>query len=264
LVADMPDIAHVVQQGVHNPWLFLPAAVLLGALHALEPGHSKSMMAAYIIAVRGSVAQAIVLGVSAAIGHTLVIWGLALTGLWLGDKLIIDKAEPWLELATGLLIIALGARIIVLLSRPHEHDHGIAGHDHQHDHDHDHDHDDEQAQALDLRRRLGGRAVTTAEVAWFGLSAGLLPCPAAFAVLLVCLQMKAFTLGVALVAAFSIGLAITLVGIGVAAAWTANKASRHLDGFDAWAHRLPYVSAAIVMVVGAAISLRGLGHLGVV
>lgn len=280
----MPDIAQILQAGAQNPLAYIPAAVLLGGLHALEPGHSKSMMAAYIIAVRGSRAQAVVLGVMAAIGHTIVIWALAVLGLWLGDKLILDKAEPWLELATGLLIVALGVRIFFLLTSPHGHDHG---HDHHHGHDHDHGHVHEpaparaetgtqgagpaslqgeaaHAHAARLERRLTGRPVSTWDIAWFGLSAGLMPCPAAFAVLLVCLQMKAFGLGLALVASFSIGLAVTLVTIGVIAAWSADAATKHFDGLDRWSHRLPYISAAIVVTVGLAIVLRGLHSLNII
>ena len=58
-------------------WLFIPAAILLGALHGLEPGPSKTMMAAFIVAIRGTVGQAVLIGLSAAISHSLVIWLLA-------------------------------------------------------------------------------------------------------------------------------------------------------------------------------------------
>src|SRR5690348_3802166 len=92
----VPDIAAIIQSGASNPWLYLPLAVVLGALHALEPGHSKTMMAGFIVAVRGTPGQATLLGVSAAVGHTIVVWGLALLGLYLGDRMILDRAEPWL------------------------------------------------------------------------------------------------------------------------------------------------------------------------
>jgi len=274
----MPDLVAILQSGSTNPWIFLPAAVLLGALHALEPGHSKSLMAAFIVAIRGTVGQAVLLGLAAAIGHTIVVWGLAGLGLWLGDKLILDRAEPWLVLVSGLMIVALAARLLWTIlkgeghgHRHHDHDHG---HDHEghahddHDHDHDHhDHDHEDAHAAAHRReieaRFAGRdQVTTGEILWFGFTGGLLPCPAAIAVLLICLQLKAVTLGIAMVAAFSLGLAITLVSIGVIAAWGARKAASAWSGFGVWAERLPYLSGGLVMTMGLVVTLRGLWMLG--
>lgn len=252
------DIAAIVQMGIANPWLYLPFAILLGALHALEPGHSKSMMAAFIVATRGTAAQAALLGGSAAIGHTLVVWALAALGLYLGDKLILDKAEPWLILVSGLLIVGLAFRIWWLFrAQQHEHD---DHHDHDHHDHHPHgeqglSHDEEHAR--EVRSRFAGRKVTNLDIAWFGLTGGLLPCPSAIAVLLICIQLKAFVLGFAMVAGFSIGLAITLISVGLLAAWGANRASKGWSGFSAWADKLPLISALIVGTVGALIVLRG-------
>jgi ABC-type nickel/cobalt efflux system permease component RcnA len=69
----MPDFADLLQQGSAHAWLFVPSAILLGALHGLEPGHSKTMMAAFIVAVRGTVTQAVLLGLAATISHTIVV-----------------------------------------------------------------------------------------------------------------------------------------------------------------------------------------------
>ena len=76
----------MLQQGSGSAWLFVPSAIALGALHGLEPGHSKTMMAAFIIAVRGTVAQAVLLGLSATVSHTAVVWALALVGLYFGQN----------------------------------------------------------------------------------------------------------------------------------------------------------------------------------
>lgn len=266
-----PDIAAIIQAGILNPWMYIPAALLLGALHALEPGHSKSLMAAFIVTVHGTARQAVLLGTSAAIGHTIVVWALAMLGLYLGDALIIDRAGPWLTLISGLLVMALAFRIYWMLRVPHNHSHDADGHEHHHDHDHDHHdhphaHETKDAHALAHERAIEqnfkGRKVTNFDIAWFGFTGGLLPCPAAIAVLLVCIQLKKFALGVGLVAAFSIGLAITLVGIGVAAALGAQAASKRWAGFDNIAHKLPYFSAAIVSVIGLLITLQGLHQLG--
>lgn len=266
----MPDIAQIIQSGTTNPWVYLPAAVLLGALHALEPGHSKSLMAAFIVAIRGTIGQAVLLGLAAAIGHTIIVWGLAIIGLQLGDALILDKAEPWLVLISGLMIVALAARLLWQITEgSHGHGHGHADHHHHHGHDHhDHDHDDHDAHAVahqrEIEQKFAGRSnVTTGEILWFGFTGGLLPCPAAIAVLLICLQLKAVTLGIAMVAAFSVGLAITLVTIGVVAAWGTRKAAASWSGFGRWANRLPYVSATLVLILGVGVALRGLWMLGV-
>jgi nickel/cobalt exporter len=262
----MPDLANLIQVGAANPWLYLPAAVLLGALHALEPGHSKSMMAAFIVAVRGTPGQATLLGVSAAIGHTIIVWMLALLGLYLGDKLILDRAEPWLILSSGLLIMVLAFRIFWMLRGVHSHHHH--DHDHHHAHgDHDHHHEPRDAHAAAHAREVqerfaGNRHVTNFDIAWFGFTGGLLPCPAAIAVLLICLQLKAFTLGISMVAAFSVGLAITLVAVGIAAAWGTRVARARFAGLDKWGERLPYLSAGLVFLIGSFITAQGVWKLG--
>ena len=259
----MTDIAALIQTHGANPWAYLPLAVLLGALHALEPGHSKSMMAAFVVATRGTAAQAALLGGSAAVGHSLVVWALAAAGIWLGDALILDKAEPWLILISGLMILALAWRIVVLFRREHhEHEH----HDHAHDH---HDHEERelshaQEHEREIAQRFAGRQVGNGAIAWFGLTAGLMPCPSAVAVLLICLQSRAFTLGFGMVAGFSLGLAITLISVGVLASWGARKASEGWSGFAGWAERLPYLSAALVGLIGLVVTFRGLLATGLI
>src|SRR5256885_12697651 len=101
----MPDLSHIIQSSAAHAWLYLPFAALLGALHALEPGHAKSLMAAYIVAIRGTVPQAVTLAVSAAAGHTIVVWALAILGLAVGERYIVEQAEPWLTFLSGVLIV---------------------------------------------------------------------------------------------------------------------------------------------------------------
>lgn len=79
-----PGFASLLAQGGLGPWLWFPTAFALGALHALEPGHAKSMMAGFVVAIRGTPAQAVLLGLSAAVAHSLVIWGLVLAALAIG------------------------------------------------------------------------------------------------------------------------------------------------------------------------------------
>lgn len=128
--------------------------------------------------------------------------------------------------------------------RGHVHDYDVEFREHEHGHDHDHDHSalegldvnsreyqdaHEKAHANDIKKRFANRSVTTGQIILFGLTGGLIPCPAAITVLLLCIQVKEFTLGAALVLCFSIGLAITLVSVGAAAAFSVRQANQTLE-----------------------------------
>ncbi len=95
----LPDL---LREGTAHAWLFVPTAILLGALHGMEPGHSKTMMAAFIIAVRGTVQQAVLLGLAATLSHTAVVWIIALGGQYLGQEWGTEATEPYFQLASGL------------------------------------------------------------------------------------------------------------------------------------------------------------------
>jgi nickel/cobalt exporter len=273
----MPSFAELIQQGSAHAWLFIPSAILLGALHGLEPGHSKTMMAAFIVAIRGTVMQAILLGVAATISHTLVVWGVALVGMYLGRGVIAEASEPYFQLASAVAIVAIAIWMLWrtwrdqqparrAASHHHGHDHA---HGHRHHHDHHHDHHQarpaecgyqdahEAAHANDVRQRFASRNVTTWQIVLFGLTGGLIPCPAAITVLLLCLQLKEFTLGFALVLCFSIGLALTLVAVGVTAALSVRHATKRWSWFNALARRAPYLSSCLIIAVGIYIGVQG-------
>lgn len=250
----MPDLTAIIQGSAAHAWLYLPIAVVLGALHALEPGHAKSLMAAYIVAIRGTTRQAVVLAVSAATGHTIIVWILAIAALALGERYIVDQAEPWLTALSGVLIVLLAIRMFWVLRRRNRHSHHHHGHGHGHEHQHDHGHSHEPPV-------ISGH-VGTGQIVWFGFTGGLLPCPAAIAVLLICVQLKEFALGVAMVAAFSVGLALTLIAIGLAVVWGSGKLAKSFPGFDRYAQPLPYLSAALVMAIGAIMTFAGLNATG--
>lgn len=377
----MQSFQEYLQQG--HAWLFLPAAVVLGALHGMEPGHSKTIMAAFIIAIRGTVMQAVLLGLSATVSHTAIIWVLAFVGLHYSGRLNVEELEPYFQAATGAVVMALAGWMLVRTRReqreaaahdhhehgphggtlidtghgsleisvfetgvpprfrlyffgpartavspgrgeevslqtirpdgmeqvfkfkleggyleateelpePHEfavkvtHSHG--GHAHTYetkfveDHPHhgpggpEHHHDrmaaaappgefqdaHEREHAQDLARRFENRQVTTGQIVLFGLTGGLLPCPSAFAILLVCLQLKEFTLGFALVLAFSLGLALTLVTVGALAALSVREASKRFRGFGEFARKAPYVSSTLMLLLGLVVLVQGLRHL---
>ena len=103
--------------------------------------------------------------------------------------------------------------------------------------------------------------MTTGQVALFGLTGGLLPCPAAFTIVLVCLQLKKFALGIVMVMAFSAGLAFTLVATGVVAAWSLRHAEKRFTGLGNIARKLPYLSSGILGLMAIYIGVQGWLHL---
>lgn len=281
----MPSFAELLQQGSAQAWLFVPSAILLGALHGLEPGHSKTMMAAFIVAVRGTVTQAVLLGLAATLSHTLVVWAIALGGMTLWRGVAAEAFEPWFQLASAAIIIAIALWMLWRTwddqrrsaGRDHDHAHAHA-HDHAHDHRHHHGHDfghrhdlppddrgghdghqdaHQRAHAEHIRRRFAGRDVTTWQIVLFGLTGGLIPCPAAITVLLLCLQLEAFTLGFTLVLGFSLGLAVVLVAVGAAAALGVRHATRRWSSFGAFARRAPYFSGVLIIAVGLYVGYHG-------
>ena len=370
----MPDILHALQSGSTSLWLFIPTAILLGALHGLEPGHSKTMMAAFIIAIRGTIVQAILLGLSAAISHSFIIWVLAALALYFGSQWNAESVEPYLQIGSAVCILALALWMFLRTRRElreaHHHHHGHGhGHDHGHHH-HEHDHDEsflldtghgkielsvfeygvppvfrlrvpagetlpeaanvvvetvrtggarqtfvftakdgflessddipephefdvaltltvggerhtartefreehhkhehgegakfqdahELEHADDIRQRFGGRSVTTPQIVLFGVTGGLMPCPAAFSVLLICLQLKRIALGFTMVASFSLGLALTMVTTGVIAAWSVQHAQKRFKGFGEAMRRAPYFSCALLVIIAAYMAWHG-------
>jgi nickel/cobalt transporter (NicO) family protein len=357
------SLTDLLQQGATHAWLFIPSAILLGALHGLEPGHSKTMMAGFIVAVRGTVRQAVLLGLAATASHAAVVWIVALGGMWLFGGLNAEATEPYFQLASGVLIIVIALWMLWRTRREqtaaHDHDHphhvdtghGVLAlsiyetnvpprfrvqavdgaapgateisveterpdgarqlfqftpgdgflesseeipepqefmarlsirHDH-HAHDYDvafleHDHGDnhlheemhgldvtgpgyvdahELAHANDIRRRFADRNVTTGQIVLFGLTGGLIPCPGAITLLLLCLQLKQLTLGAVLVLCFSIGLAITMVLSGVIAALSVKHISKRFSGFGELVRRAPYVSGGVILLVGLYVGVQG-------
>ncbi len=259
LACPVTSFSELLQQGSSNLWLFIPSALLLGALHGLEPGHSKTMMAAFIVAIRGTVGQAALLGVSAAASHTLVVWIVALVGMHYGAQIDSERTEAWFQLASGALIVAIA---LWMLLRIHDQQAPTADADHDHAHAHDqgdehlHTHDDAHARAhaADIERRFGNRRPSTGQIVAFGLTGGLVPCPASITVLLLCLQLKRYTLGLTLVLGFSVGLALVMVLSGVLAALSLRAAANRFGGFGGglgvWARRAPYLSSALIIVIG--------------
>ncbi len=288
----MGEFSTLLQQG--NGWFFIPSAILLGILHGLEPGHSKTMMAAFIIAIKGTVKQAVMLGLAATLSHTAIVWLIALGGMYLSRAFTAQSVEPWLQLISAIIILSTACWMFWRTWRgeqqwlagnhhhdpahAHDHDHAHAPapaqdqyHDQHHHHDHDHHghiHPEgatskayqdahERAHAADIQRRFDGQTVTNGQILLFGLTGGLIPCPAAITVLLICIQLKAFTLGATMVLSFSLGLALTLVTVGVGAAISVQQAAKRWSGFSTLARRAPYFSSILIGLVGVYMGIHG-------
>jgi len=281
----MQPIAELIQQGATNLWIFIPTAILLGALHGLEPGHSKTMMASFIIAVKGSVGQAALLGLCAALSHSLVVWVLAAMALKFGNELIAEQAEPYLMLVSAVVVLGVSiwmfmrTRRDVLSAQAHHHEHEHH-HEQEHAHEHHHHHqahaesahlghhnsyqdDHERAHAEDIKRRFEGQKVTTGQIAMFGLTGGLVPCPASVTILMICLHLKRFSLGAVMVASFSLGLAISMVSVGVIAAWGAQQVGKRFDNgrFSDLARKMPYFSSGLMALVATLMGIQALKQL---
>lgn len=166
----------------------------LGALRGLEPGHSKTLMAAFIVAIRGTVRQAVLLGVSATLSHTAVIWILALIGLYYSGQFDAERTEPYFQIAMGVIVIGMAlwmfarTRREVKAAERYHHGHGHQHLDEHEGHEHDstpeYEGDHEREHAEEIEKRLANRQVTTGQLILFGLTGGLPPCPAAFTVAL--------------------------------------------------------------------------------
>ncbi len=265
------ELSALILEGQTSFLLLFLLAMGLGALHGLEPGHSKTMTAAFIIAVRGSVGQAIVLGLSAALAHSFIVWALAALALSSGNALIGEQLEPWLLLVSGLVVLVLAFWMAWQLQRQarasrhhpadhhHDHDHNHQEHGHNHGHNHGHVYQDPHAaaHARQIEQQFSGGQATWGQTITFGLTGGLLPCTAAVTVLILCLNLQRFWYGMGLVAGFSLGLAVALVAVGVVAALGLGALRRRSAVVDRLFSRAPYISAGLVALLGLAMAGSG-------
>jgi nickel/cobalt exporter len=219
----------------------LLVAAFWGAAHALTPGHGKAMVAAYLVGTKGTARHAFLLGGTVTVAHTAGVFALGFVTLGLSAFIVPERLYPWLTLVSGLLVVVVGASVLRQRLRARGHSHGHAHHDHEHQGDHHHHHD-----ALTSRGILG-----------VGVAAGLLPCPSALVVLLSAIAFHRVGLGLALIVAFSLGLAATITGIGLVAVLARHTFGRiSLEG--PLVRTLPALSAALILTVGLVITARAL------
>jgi ABC-type nickel/cobalt efflux system permease component RcnA len=219
----------------------LGAALFWGMAHALSPGHGKTIVTAYLVGQRGTVRQAGLLGLVVTATHTAGVFALGLITLLLSRFIVPDQLYPWLNVASGVLVCLIGASVLRSRwqhRRAHEH-----GHEHHHHHHH---HEDGPS-----RRSLVA----------VGVSGGLLPCPSALVVLLAAISLHRVVFGIVLVVAFSVGLALTITGIGLAAV-LARGAFRRVSFDGRLVSLLPTVSALVIVAAGILMTVHALPKVG--
>lgn len=227
--------------------LSLLIAAFWGAAHALTPGHGKAMVAAYLVGTKGTPRHALMLGGTVTIAHTAGVFALGFVTLGLSAFIVPEQLYPWLTLVSGLLVVLVGASVLRQRLRARGH-----GHHHHHDHDHDNGHGHEHHHHHDH-----DSALTSKRILGVGIAAGLLPCPSALVVLLSAIALHRVGLGLALIVAFSLGLAATITAIGLVAVFARRTFSRlSLDG--PLVRALPAASAALILAVGLVITARAL------
>jgi nickel/cobalt transporter (NicO) family protein len=203
------------------------------------------MVAAYLIGTRGTSRDAVLLGMTVTVTHTIGVFALGLVTLALSQYILPEQLYPWLTLISGLMVVAVGAGVLRsrLRRRKDPGDAHSHGHVHSHGHGHAHSHGD---------RRLG-----TAGILSMGAAAGLLPCPSALVVLLAAISLHRIALGLGLIVAFSAGLALSITGIGLAAI-LAKRTFRRFELQGRVIGLLPAISALVIVIAGAAMTVRAI------
>ena len=224
-------------------------AAFWGAVHALSPGHGKSIVAAYLVGSRGKARHAFALGGIVTVTHTIGVFTLGLITLALSQFVVPETLYPWLNLASALAVVTVGVAVLRsralawlrprsrVTHRHHQHEHG-----HSHDHDHGHSHVPEEG--------TGWRGLVA-----IGVSGGILPCPSALVVLLAAISLHRVAFGLVLILAFSLGLAVTVSGIGLVAVG-ARRAFSRMSFEGRIVRALPAFSALVIFGLGVAMTVR--------
>jgi ABC-type nickel/cobalt efflux system permease component RcnA len=227
-----------------GPWGWLLALGLafgLGALHALSPGHGKTLVAAYLVGSRGTVRHAVLLGGIVTATHVSSVVVLGLVALWASSAVVPERLTPWIALAAGLLVLAMGGWMLARRLRAR----GRTAHHHHHP------------------DRPAAARVRWSELLLLGLSGGMVPCPSAAVVLLSAIYLGRIGLGLLLIAAFSLGLAASLVIIGVLVVRGRHLLERLAGGPRSrrLAAALPLLSALLITTLGGAMTALAVADL---
>jgi ABC-type nickel/cobalt efflux system permease component RcnA len=215
--------------------VILVASFFLGMIHALTPGHGKTIVSAYMVGTRGTVGDAITLGIAVTVAHlsSVIIFGVILA--FVSRYIVPEQIVPYLGTASGLIIVALGAWMLYRRLRnkhalAHTH-HDQAAHGHHHHHNHD-----------------SGRPGRLGLIS-LGISGGMVPCYDAIVVLLLAFSLNKVLLGLSLITIFSLGLASVLIVLAVLFAKSSSLLDKHLSE-NKFVRRIPVMSAFLITVLG--------------
>jgi nickel/cobalt exporter len=272
-----PDaLAKFLHQQEVTPWMIAAAlgiAFVLGAAHALTPGHGKTIVAAYLVGSRGTLKHAAFLGAMVTFTHTISVFLLGMATLFLFQYVVPEKVTQVLGAISGLSIVVIGAWMLYKRVRGpghangHDHSHHHHdGHSHDHDHahhhhhDHDHHHHDHDHGPQEHKHHLPDQ-VSWASLVALGASGGLVPCESALVLLLSAIALRRVGLGLLLLVAFSLGLAIVLMGIGMIVIYAKHLLPESKAGGNPLFRWIPVASAAVVMALGLLMTGVSLGWL---
>lgn len=271
-------------------WALL-AALALGAVHALSPGHGKTIVGAYLIGSRGTPRHAAFLGLTVTVTHTIGVFAVGFATLYASKFIMPEKLFPILSLISAVLVLGMGLVLLVQRARaasralrpaataerpmffavaapvrgfvlPHQHvgtHHHGDGHIHAHAHETMHSHGGGLMHSH-LPPGARGESVTWKSLLALGISGGLVPCPSAMVLLLAAIALNKTAYGMLLVLVFSVGLAITLTLVGLAFLHARNRFSRP-NSNARWPQLLPVLSAATITLLGLALCYGALKEL---
>jgi len=251
----------------------LVVAVGLGAFHALEPGHGKTLVAAYLVGSRGTMKHALLLGLIVTAAHTSGVYLLGGITLYASQYIVPERLYPWLGVVSGVMITILGTVLLIQRYRSkgvgHSHHHHDHGHEHAHHHGHGHGHERDHQHGSHTHRHSPAHShhevqnkASLRELLTLGISGGIVPCPAALVVLLSAVSMNRVGFGLLLIVAFSAGLAAVLVGIGVLMVYARQSVAR-FQSEGIWITRwLPITSSAFIVLFGLALTWQALQTTG--
>ncbi len=254
--------------------LALAVAVGLGALHALEPGHGKTVVAAYLVGTRGTLRQALSLGLIVTATHTAGVYLLGGVTLALSHYIVPERLYPWLGVLAGTLMTGLGCGLLLrrYAEAPETHTHTYRhAHDHAHAHAHGAPHHQETVphahpwtpKALHhphtVEEPISRRALLA-----LGITGGIVPCPAALVVLLSAIALHRVGFGLLLIVAFSVGLAGVLMTLGLVMVSARHVLARFQGEGRLLTRWLPLTSAAVITVFGLVMIVQALVTAGLV
>jgi ABC-type nickel/cobalt efflux system permease component RcnA len=223
----------------------------LGALHALEPGHGKTIVAAYLVGSNGTAQHALLLGTVVTISHTAGVYLLGVITLYAQQYILPDRIYPFLGVLSGALIAGTGC--FLFLQRY------LGG-----EFAHSHKDISPSAQFSAPETPQSPERISARRLLVLGVTGGMVPCPAALVVLLSAVTLHRTAFGLFLIVAFSVGLAAVLIAMGFAAVYAGRVMSRLLFDAPLIQRWLPMASALLISVLGCGIAVRSLMAAGIV